>query len=405
MPIEQGTSKQTRIKRQTALGVIAANTLGQIVRRKSSTFELAKESYTTDDEITSTQQVRSLRHGVRMVNGSIDGLLSPGTYSDPLSVVMRRDFATVAPMTAVGVTISGTGPTWTVTRAAGSYLTSGVKVGMVLRLSLAMNVANLNKNLLVLSVTALAVTVAVLNGTPLVAEGPIAGVTITVPGRVTHVPDAAHTDIYHTVEEWYPSVPYSECNKDVKFHKADLSLPGSGNATIKFAAIGLDQTDSTTPYYTTTVPESITDVAVAAGGYLMIGGVAQAIVTDMSISIDGKGAAADGVVGTDLRPAVFTGKVVVTGSLTAYFDSAVLAGLFKTETPVAIVGALMAGKAGTSDFITYAMSNVKLTSNTPDDSPTGLKRTYAFQSIYDATGGASLPVQATSLQIHDSAAV
>jgi hypothetical protein len=404
MPIEIGSAKQTRIKRQTARGVISGPTLGQILRRTSATFDLQKETYTTEDEMTSTRQVRALRHGVQMVNGSLDGLLSPGTYSDPLSVVLRRDFTVVAPITALGVTITRTGTVYTLTRAAGSFLTANVKIGMVARLTLAMNAANLNKNLLVLSVTATAVTVVTLDGSVLVAEGPTAGVTMTFAGRVTHAADSGQTNIYHTVEEWFPSVPLSERSTDVKFTQADFSLPGNGNATIKFTAIGLSQSEGATAYFTAPAAESNTQVVNAAGGYLMVNGVQQAIVTDLSFSVNGNGAAADGVVGTDVRPDIFSGNVVVTGSFTAYFETADLSALFKNEVSFAIVGALTSGREPQADFITYAMTNVKLTSSTPDDNASGLKRTYAFQSMYDATGGAAAAVNATSIQFHDSAA-
>lgn len=405
MAISQGIFKQTRIGRQTTKGVLALPTAGAIMRRESSTFELAKESYTTESEITSTQQITSSRHGVRLVNGKLTGILSPGTYADAMSAVLRRDFAAVTPIASASITIAGAGPTYTLTRAAGSFLTDGIKIGMPVRLTAGtFNVANLNKNLLVVGVTATILTVMVINTSALVAEGPITGATVTVPGKVTYTPVTGQTNIYHTVEEWYPDVPFSERNIDVKFTQANLSLPGTGNAKIDFTAIGLNQTNAVGAYFTSPTAETSTESLVAASGVLLVGGVAQAIITDLSVNIDGKGAAADGVVGTDIRPDVFTGKVSVSGSFTAYFADATLPGLFVNETATSIVSALAAGTAANADVMTLTMSNVRLNSSTPSDSETGSKRTFSFVAVLNSSGGAGMATEKTTLQICDSAA-
>ncbi len=404
MTVAQGTQKQTRIKRQSAKGSLAGSSAGQIMRRESSTFELQKETYTTESEMTSTQQVKSSRHGVKQVNGSLNGIFSPGTYSDPLSAILRKDFAAVTAITGASITIAGSGP-YTVTRAAGSFLTDGIKIGMVVRLTAgAFNAANLNKNLFVTGVTALVLTVSVLNGSTLTAEGPIASATVTVPGKVSYAADTGQTNIYHTVEEWYSDAAVSERNLDVKFTKADIAIPGTGNATIKFSAIGLDQTSDTTAYFTSPTAETTTDVLTAASGLLLVNGTAQGVVTDLSFSIDGKGQAADGVVGTNVRPDVFVGNVAVSGSFTAYFEGGTIPALFRDETATSIVSALSTGTAAAADFVTLAMTNVRLNSSSPDDVQTGSKRTYNFVAIYNSAGGAALANTATSIQVHDSAA-
>lgn len=405
MPISQGIFKKTVIGRQSAKGTLALVGVGSIIRRESSTFELTKEAYTTESEITSTQQITSSRHGVRTVNGKLTGILSPGTYSDPLSAVLRRDFAAVASLTALSITIAGSGPTYTITRAAGDFLAGNIKIGMVVRLSAgAFNAANLNKNLLVIGVTATVLTVMVVNGVALVTEGPIASSTVSVPGKVTFTPTTGQTNIYHTVEELYPDVPFSERNQDVKFTQANLSLPGSGNAKIDFTAIGLNQTNSASAYFTAPTAETSTDSLVAASGVLMVNGVAQATITDLSVNIDGKGTAADGVVGSDVRPDVFTGKVSVTGSFTCYFDGSAIPSLFLNETATSIVSALAAGTAANADFMTLTMSNVRLNSSTPTDSETGQKRSYNFVAILNAAGGTGVATEKTTLQVQDSQA-
>lgn len=404
MTIAQGTKKQVRFKRQSAKGSLAGTSDGQIVRRTSATFELAKETYDTADEITQKRQLTSVRHGVKLVNGSLAGLLSPGTYADQLSALLLRDFTAVTNITGASITIAGAGP-YTVTRAAGSFLSDGIKIGMVVRLTAgSFNAANLNKNLYVTGVTALVLTVIVLNGSTLTAEGPIASATVSIPGKVTYTPDTGHTNVYYTVEEWYPDASISERNLDVKITQASLALPGSGNATVTFTAVGLDQSKDTTAYFTSPAAETTTDVLVAASGVLLVNGTAQSVITDLSIDLNGNGNPADGVVGTNVRPDVFMGKVMVTGSFTGYFEGGTIPDLFRDETATSISTALTAGTAANADFMTVTISALKLSSSSPDDNETGLKRTYNFTGYYNASGGASAANTATTIQIQDSAA-
>jgi hypothetical protein len=405
MAIAQGRNKEIRFKRQTAKGTISGTSGGQKLRRVTGNFILEKETYNTGDEITSTQQMLSSRHGVRQVSGSVNGLLSVGTYSDFLGALLRRDFAAVTAITGASITIAGTAPNYTVTRAAGSFLTDGIKVGMVVRLSVGtFNVNNINKNLLVVGVTATVLTVNTLNATTMTAEGPIASSTVTVIGKTSFVPATGHTQTYYTVEEWYPDAPASEVNSDVKVGSASLSLPGSGNATIDLSFIGLNQTRSASVYFTSPTAETTTDVLVAASGLLYVGGSAVATVTDLSIEINGNQSPADAVVGSNVRPDVFEGKVMVTGSFTAYFENTTIADNFLNETEIAIISALSAGTANTADFETYYLPRIKINTDTVDDGETGLKRTYQYEALYNAAGGAALATPQTTIQIQSSQA-
>jgi len=407
MAIGKGAAKQLRSKRQTAKGTLAvAGTGGQVVRREVSTFELSKETYTTESEQTSRRQVMSARHGPRLVNGAVRGILSPGTYADWFSSLLYRDFTAVAAITGMSITIAGTGPTWTITRAAGDWLAGGAKIGRVIRLTAgAFAAGNLNKNALIIGATALVLTVRALNRLPFVAEGPIASATASFPGGVTWVPESGHTDIYYTIEEWFSDIPRSERTLDVKFHAATLRLPGSGNAGVDWTATGLDQTKDTTVYFAAPAVETTTDAVVAASGALLVGGVQQAIVTDMSITLDNRGSPADPVVGTDIRPDIFTDKLFGSGSLTAYFDGGTLSDNFIDEVTTSVVSALTAGNANNADFIIISMHDVKLNSASPDDVATGLKRTYNFSAQFNKLGGAALATNATTIEMQDSAVI
>ena len=404
MAISQGIAKQLRVKRQTVKGVLAGPAGAQILRRNTSTFGLKKEVYTTESEMTSRRQLLSSRHGTRSVDGSLSALFSPGTYADLLAALLMRDFTPVAAAAGIAVTIAGTGP-YTFTRDAGSWLASGYKIGSLVRLTAGVFApANMNKNALVVGVTALALTVVALNRETFLPEGPIAAATVSIPGKVTFVPESGFTNVYYTVEEFYPDQPHSERNLDVKFTQAAISLPGSGNATINFTAMGLDQTQDPAPYFTAPTPETTSDVLIAAGGALLVGGVAQSNVTDFSMTIDGTGSPADASVGRDVRSDIFMGKLKVSGTLTSYFDSLTLANNFLNEVRTSVILVATAGSTPGAEAVVFSLGNVDMSSSDPDDAETGLKRTYAFTGIFNAAGGALLASNATTLTIQDTLA-
>jgi hypothetical protein len=406
MAIAKGANKLLIMKRQTAKGTLAvAGTGGQIIRRDTSTFDRSKESYTTESEQTSRKQLMSSRHGAVTVNGSLSALFSPGTYADFFAALLMREFTAIANITGITASVSGTGPTYTITRTTGSWLTDGAKIGRVIR-PIAGLAAGSRRNMLIVGVpTATTLTVIPLNRKAPVTETAVPASSFMFPGGITFVPETGHTDIYYTAEEWFPEVPRSQRNQDCKAASVNVRLPGSGNAGLDWSFLGLDQSKDVTRYFTTPVNETTTGVMVAAGGALIVNGTRRGTVTDLSLNLDARGAVADPVVGDNIRPDVFTGKLMASGSFTAYYDSAEIPDLYDDEVETSIVSALAASNADTAEFNTFALHKVKLNSSTPDDVETGLKRTYNFVALYNDVGGPTLVANATTIELQDSAVV
>jgi len=250
--------------------------------------------------------------------------------------------------------------------------------------------------------TATVLTVQTLNGTSLTAEGPIASASVAIPGKATYVPASGHTNVYYTIEEWYSDISVSQVNKDVKVGSAALALPGTGNATIDFSFIGLDQTNDTSQYFSTPTAETTTKTLAAASGILFVNGVQRSIITDLNITIDGGQTPADGTVGSNLRADVFNGKVLVTGSFTGYFEGGDIDGFFNDETEISIMSVLTDGTENNANFVTFYLPRVKVNTADGDDGETGIMRTYNIEALY--YNGSGTGVQATTIQIQDSAA-
>lgn len=405
MGIAQGVLKSLRYKKETTWGVLAGPTGASQLRRVTGTFNLKKDTYQSN-EIRTDYQLADYRHGIRSAEGSINGELSPGTYSDFFAAALARTFTTGASTTGASVTIAGTAPVYTITRAAGSYLTDGFKVGDIIRLTVGtLNANNINKNLLIASLTATVATVYVLNGTILTPEGPITGVTISVFGKKTYAPLTGHTDDSFTFEEWHSDVPQSEVFTGNKVNTAAVQIPANGLATVDFAFMGKDMAQTGSVAYFT-APTALGTAGITAGvnGLLMVQGVTVGLVTGVNFTIN-RNLSMEPVVGANTVPDIFEGRIVIDGQFTAFFTDGVLRDYFNNETEISLVVSMTTNNSASADFVSFTLPRIKVGSADKNDGETGIIRTFSFQALLNANGGAGTSSEATTLSVQDSLAL
>jgi hypothetical protein len=404
--------KQIGYKAEPTFGALPGQTLGQLIRRVQCTLDLGKDIYESKELRTDLQRV-SPRHGVRSVTGKLTGELSCKSYADFMSAIVKRDFTAGVSAAAVSVTIAGAGPTYTVTRAAGSYLTDGFKIGTVIRLSVgALNAANISKNLFITALTATVATVVTLNASALVAEGPITGVTVTTQGKRTFVPQSGHTDKSFLFEGWHADLGQSEMYSGIKPTKMAIDLNPSGLSKIDFDLIGQDLLLSTAErggiaptaqYFTTPTAAPTTGLMSGVNGIVRVGGAAQGVLTGLNFTVS-TSYSGEAPVGSLTKPFLFASPVVVEGSATAYFDSTTLRDAFDNETELDFLFALTADQTASSDFLAFAMHTTKLAGASKSDGEGGIVLTLPFKAALNSAGGAGLATELTTIAIQDSAA-
>lgn len=399
----QGIYKTLAYKKQSAKGTPASGTGGQLLRRETATFNLAKAAYSAN-EITGHQQHTGDKHGTKSVAGSLSGVLSGGTYTDIIGSVLRKEPVAVSAITGASLVIAGSGP-YTITGAAETFMTDGLKIGDVIRLTAGTFAApNLNKNLLITALTETVITVVTVNGTTMTAEGPITGATITLPGQRTWAPATSHTNDYYTFEEWQTDISRSALSTDVQIGQADIALPGTGNATISLSAVGINQTTGGTQILTTPTAETTSEVLTAVSGKLLINGVEQVAVTGLTISINGSITAGEATIGTNTVSDMVKGSIMVSGSFTAIYQDDTLAGYFDDENARSIIAVVTDNDDANADFVTFVLPRCKILSADKDDGKKQIVRTYSFTAEYNGSGGAALANLATILAHQDSLA-
>lgn len=404
MAIARGVAKKVAYKKEAggAWGELPGASGAKYLRRVTSDFTLNKETYESN-EIRTDYQVADFRHGVRSAAGTLNGELSAGSYSDFMAAVVAQDFAAVSSITSLSITITApVSGLQTVVRATGSWITDGVQVGNVIRLSGGtLPIDTTGVNLLVVAVVALTLTVRVVNGTTLTTQGSaVTGVTCAIPGKKTFAPTTGHTNDSFTIEQWFSDISQSEVYTGMKVGSVAMQLPSTGLTTVDIAFQGKDLTQvGTSQYFTSPTAASSTGIFAAVNGAVIVNGVPSAVITSADFTVE-RGLEAANVVGNNNASDIFTGRIRVNGNISVYFQDAVYRDMFKNETEASIVFALSADNSGGANVVSFVMPRVKLGSNSVSDSEMGLISQHSFVALLNGVTTTGLP--ATTIQIQDT---
>lgn len=402
MSAASGVYKQVAIKKETSYGVLPAAAGARLLDRVDATFNLQKQAYESA-RIRTDLQMGDNRHGVRTVNGAINDELCPGSHSDLIGSLLKRPFSAVSPVAGLSITIEqGADGEWSIERDPGSWMTDGIRVGQVIRLSGAgLSPDNTGKNLFVVRLSELVAVVKVVNSTALVEEV-ASGVSVVAPGGYTFIPVSGHVEESYAVEEWFADIAVSEVFVGWKPAQASIKLPPSGLATIGITGEGKDLARTgTASYFTNPASQSAQPSLASVNGLLRIDGQSPGVcITGLDFDIT-SAYSGDPCVGSSVKNHQFAEGVTVKGSFTAYFVDGVLPAKFFAETAMSLDVLLTADNSAAADFMTFSIPRVKVNSADKSDGKGGIVRTYQFTASINPTAGAS---EQTTIAVQDSRA-
>ena len=401
MATATGINKIVTYKKETTFGQIAdGSTGGKTLRRVTSNFNLTKETYQSE-EIRPDYQIQDFRHGVRSVEGSLSGELSAGSYADFLASAVARNWTAAIPSALGSTTIAAVSNTYTVTRATGSWITDGVRVGMVIRLT-GFNAANNGKNLLIVTLTATVATVIVLNGTTLTAETVASGGAYTAAGKTTYAPSTGHTDDSYTVEEFYADIGQSEVTTGNKVNTLSFALPATGLTTVDIGFMGQNLSKvGISAHFTSPAAQGTNGIFAAVNGALIVDGKVVSLVTSLNININ-RNMTSEAVVGSNIKPEIYEGRIVVDGDFSTLFQDRTFSDYFNNESEISLVCALSESNLANSGFMTFTLPRIKLGTDTKDDGEKGIVAQNSFQAL---KGFGTNGFEATTIMIQDSSLV
>lgn len=403
-PVAQTSKRRVSWKKEATYGVAAGATGAQVARRVALNLNLTKQPIESQEKRSDFQR-SDVRHGSRMVDGSLDGELIAGVWEEFWAALLRRDFASITDIdsdTGDGFSLSS----GVLTRASGggeSFLTDGLRVGQVVRFSDMSETSVNNRNLLVTAVTATTATLVALDGGTIADQGsPDEAATLSIVGQQTFVPTTSHTSDSFNIEDYMADADLARLYLGCRIVGASLRMQPNGMVTISWRIMGQDQTiyeTSSAPYFTSVTDAGTDTVLEAALGYVRLNGAQIAVVTGVNIDID-LGAANTPVVGSNISPDVFYGKaLVVRGQITAYITNHDYLTAFRNETEMELF--LMFKEPGSEprDFFSIFMSRVKLMSASADDPDTVITQTLDFEALLKPT---TAGYESTTISVQDS---
>lgn len=407
--IAVGVFKQVNFKRQTGLGTIASGgaATGQSLRRTKSTLDLTKQTFKSN-EILLSQQRRDMRHGVRAITGTISGELSVGTYQAFFESLMRQvvqSQITSGALTTIAAAVTS-GASGTFTRSAGSWITDGYKLGMIVT-SIGWATTGIPNNSHYLVITALTATVMtgyMIDGVAFGAKAAGDSVTVSQVGKSTWLPSSGQVRHYYTIEHFFSDIAQDELYTDCVISEAQLKMPANGMSTVDFPIMGLGYGENTTAYFTSPTGPTTSGIEASPNGVILVNNIPIGVVTSFDLTIKGNYSAPGGIVGSVNDPDIFPGSVDVTGTMSVLFQDATIVDLFVNETEFAVVLAMTSTANGVSssgpNFTAFNMQRVKATGATKDDGEKGITLTFPFTALEYTAGATNL--RPTTLEIQDS---
>jgi hypothetical protein len=416
MSLAEGVS-QTLIYKAYASGAITANTEedtstapgasgAQVLRRVSSTLNLAVDPYQSA-EVRKDRQIADYRHGPRRVQGAISGELSPKSYF-PFIEAVHRD-TSVAELEVdqddhTSLTADKDASTFTV--GSGDLVTSGFHVGDVIRITnLATATTNNNVNFTIKNISGSSNVTMTVTPAPLADASAETTFTITRPGKTTIVPSSSFVSrkfaIEHNAEDLDISRLFTECRAS----SYSISVPATGMATCDFGFMGRNMkvlSSSNAPYFSSPTDASTTGTLTSVNGMLLAAGSKSGVVTGIDLGMDLSPSAAI-VNGQNFPAEIFLGRANMTGTVTAYFDSATLINDFLNETDIALQVVLTTTTDDDSPFVSVYLPRIKFSdANLQLQGEGGQTISLPFQALLENNAATGEVV--TTVRIQDSEA-
>jgi len=382
MAYQSGRNVAVSYKQETVFGTLPGGTGAKAFRPNSGQLSLAKEPIRSNEVRRDGMSTRG-RHGSRSVTGQYAGDLSVGTFDELIQAVFRGTFSPAITVTNTAMT-SITTTANTIVAAGGSWITQGLRVGDVIRLTDHSSADNNNRNLRITALTATVITVAETLTANATAD---TSFTITRPKKL--IQGMTHRSF--TFEEHEIDIDGSEVFKGVRVGSMQLQMQPNGMCILTFGLVGQDMevmTGVAAPYFTSP-SETVTIGLTAVEAKIRLGGsdVLDVSSIDLTLNLNASGTP---VVGSVVTPEVFTNLATVEGTITALKQDVARSQQFLNETELSLHLLFEEHETGAADFCSFFIGNMTLASATKGEIGQDNGRTQSFSLLVgvDERGGA-----------------
>ncbi len=352
------------------------------LRQIANTLNLTRNALVSAEQ-RSDAQIPFVRMGMNNAAGGIDFELSHLALKDWVRAFLRYDTTGGSFQSTANTDTLFVNATSKITRTSGSFVSDGALVNMKIRVTGAGESAN-NTVFTVTVVTALEITVS----ESLVQEAASAAVKIQGEYAENGVTDSS----FSVERQWTDLVtPLYDLFTGVVPVEMSISAQPDSMITGSFTTIAQAMATSTGTEDASTDDINTAEAVDSFTGTLEEGGAASAIVTAFDMTATWN-AAGTPVIGSSQIQSVETGRLNVTGTISAYFQDAVLLNKFLNETESSLRLAFQDAASPANEFNLFIPA-LKYTG--ADRSPSGdepLVMNMPFQAFLDGTTGKTLIV-------------
>ena len=327
-------------------------------------------------EIRADMMTQMGRLGSRIVEGSYNCDLSISSFDSILEAVFRSTWVAAVVLDQTDFTSLTTPTTSTIVAAGGSWITMGVRVGDIVRIT-NQDAGNENLNLTIRTVTAATLTVV---GTPLTVNA-VADNTceLTILKKLMNASTPTRRSFY--IEEYNQDIDLSEGYGGCRFSGFTIRGTPDGMATIELRVVGASQTPfgaGASPLYTN--PTLATDLGlVFVDAAIYQDGVALSACTAFELTCD-LNAQGLPVIGATVTPDVFDNEMVMSGSISMLREDLAYITALGAETEYSLQVLLVEPDAAAPiDCMSLYLPRIKFTGvDTPLGQDGGMVQTMPF---------------------------
>ncbi|MBX3579919.1 MAG: hypothetical protein KF723_22175 [Rhizobiaceae bacterium] len=380
----------------------------QVLRRVSSGLTLSKDTYQSA-EVREDRQIADFRHGVKRVQGSISGELSPLTYEQLFEASLRGTWAAAITADQTDFTsVSADASASKFIFSAGNPVSKGFRVGMGIRFSDLLDADNNGKTFVITGFGGTSNReVSVVPAPDTMTDD--ASFALTSVGRSLIIPATNHVKRKVAVEHYLADKDIALLFTECRVGGFNVQLPPTGMATVDFEMMGRDMEtyeDSAAPFFTSPTAPTTTGILASVNGLLRVSGETVGIVTGLNIQHQME-LTGDPVIGSNLLPDILAGRSNISGQMTAFFEDLDLIDDFRNESQIEILAFLTTTNAADAPAMTFFLPRVKLGgSDLPAEGEGAQVITLPFQALrYEAVAAATGGIENTTIQIWDSQVV
>lgn len=387
---QSGRQISVAFKEQSVAGTLAGASDATGFRITSGGLNLTKTPIQSA-EIRQDGQTTRGRHGSRAVSGAYTGEISVGTFDEFFEALFMGTFSAPLVFTeaTAGLTSITTGAN-TIVAAAGSFITAGLRIGDIIRLTNHSSAGNNSRNLRITGLTALTITVAETLTVNAVAD---TAFTITRPKKL--VPGSVKKAF--TIEECEEDIDGSEVFEFCRVGSLELGLQPNGMATVNFGIVGRNmeaKEGAESPYFTD--PAYTTSQALTAVEAKILFGTEEVVdLTACTLTFDRRAAGVP-VIGSVLTPDVFVNTMTVAGSISGLRADFTRTQAYLNETDLSLLLVFAENESEPADFVSVMIPYLSISNASKGEIGQDGARTQSLDLMIgaDPRGGAYEPCMA-----------